>query len=81
MGWHPTFEVTSPPHLRNSGSAIHFQMCGKTILHAVKYFFFTVESVTAACNLSPGCFDSRLATAGYAYGGEATALRMVTDYL
>ena len=25
--------------------------------------------------------DDRLATAGYAYGGEATALRMVTDYL
>ena len=31
--------------------------------------------------LSPGSFDSRLAIAGYAYGGEATALRMVTDYL
>ena len=30
---------------------------------------------------SPGSFYSRLATAGYAYGGEATALRMVTDYL
>ena len=30
---------------------------------------------------SPGSFDSRLATAGYTYGGEATALRMVTDYL
>ena len=42
---------------------------------------FRADMCNGRVQSSPGSFDSRLATAGYAYSGEATALRMVTDYL